>query len=155
MIIPLHGFIIRCCAVLVVRTPWKVICVIVFVILKRNQVRNIYNQFKQEILDYVWNLLVKHFFFSIFGWHFIKVTVLLVYDLKCNRLNDIHRKFVKKKKNWREVIEYYIYSIIYNNIILHLYLKSQCQWYTGASSLIVFLSLKIIIEHFYTTQNTV
>lgn len=130
MIIPLHGFIIRCCAVLIVRIPWKVLCVIVFVILKRNQVRNIHNQFKtRNIRLRLENLLVKHFFFLSSVDILSKLLpVLLVYDLKCTRLNDIHRKYVKKKINWREVsIEYHIYSIIDNNIILHLYLKSQYQ----------------------------
>lgn len=125
MIIPLHGFVIRCCAVLIVRIPWKVLCVIVFVILKRNQVRNIHNQFKtRNIRLRLENLLNTSFSVDILSK---LLPVLLVYDLKCTRLNDIHRKYVKKKKHWREVIEYHIYSIIDNNIILHLYLKSQYQ----------------------------
>lgn len=37
--------------------------------------------------------------------------------------------------------------------ILHLYLKSQCQWYTGASSLIVFLSLKTVLKFLHYTKH--
>lgn len=36
---------------------------------------------------------------------------------------------------------------------MHLYLKSQCQWYTGASSLIVFLSLKTVLKFLHYTKH--
>lgn len=83
MIIPLHGFIIRCCAVLIVRIPWKVLCVIVVGILKRKQVRNIYIQFKtRNIRLRLENFLVKHFFFLSSVDILSKLLpVLLVYDL--------------------------------------------------------------------------
>lgn len=66
-----------------------------FVILKRNQVRNIHNQFKtRNIRLRLENLLNTSFSVDILSK---LLPVLLVYDLKCTRLNDIHRKYVKKK----------------------------------------------------------